>query len=336
MATGVGSGGIALAAEAGDKLGECLLEAAALYDKRKAPVLLCEALLRYARHLSSPNLRAGPPGAAAGDGGARAGAARAGGWSSKEVCAVLAKVEVQLGSMQAADQVMVLGAMAHLSENLGCQRKVAYYLYRAARAHATCSQWALAHDILLLAAGICGLDARKLEPEHRHVARILSPRASAPRETLAKRGEQWVRGGKGGGGSELLWWGWFSLQASIMGDLMHFAQMLSDDARVARYCSYWLSRVTSPSHTLQWAQAGGGDAGTAVAMQRMLLNQLFYRSSVFLGSLSPPTPGGPILRSIYMHLPADGPRIIANPARAVSISQKFSALWLYIVSIPGH
>ena len=94
MATGVGSGGLALAAEAGDKLGECLLEAAALYDKRKVPVLLCEALLRYARHVSSPNLRAGPPGAAAGDGGARAGAARGGGWSSKEVCAVLAKVEV--------------------------------------------------------------------------------------------------------------------------------------------------------------------------------------------------------------------------------------------------
>jgi hypothetical protein len=81
-------------------------------------------------------------------------------------------------------QAEVLNGQAYVYMIASRFDSAAYYLYRAARAHATCSQWALAHDILLLAAGICGLDARKLEPEHRHVALILSPRASAPSETL--------------------------------------------------------------------------------------------------------------------------------------------------------
>ncbi len=121
-------------------------------------------------------------------------------------------------------QVMVLGAMAHLSEDLGSRRKVAYYLHRAARAHATCNQWALAHDSLLLTATFCGLDVHKLEPS-RSEARMLALPAGVQREALAQRGEQWVLGAVREGRAATAEWGWFSLQASIMGDLLHFAQV---------------------------------------------------------------------------------------------------------------
>ena len=56
---------------------------------------------------------------------------------------MLAKVETLVASLQAADQVMVWGAMAKLVEDLQCRRKVAYYVYQAARTHVHCNQWAL-------------------------------------------------------------------------------------------------------------------------------------------------------------------------------------------------
>ena len=122
--------------------------------------------------------------------------------------------------------------------------QVVYFLYRAVRAHVYGNQWGLAHDSLLLAAAHCGLDVRQLEASP-VLAAHLQPRH---RDHLGWRSGRWLcRGGMTRGLEDAGHpkWGWFSLQASIMADLMHFSQMLGNDERAARYGSYWLSRVGS-------------------------------------------------------------------------------------------
>ena len=67
------------------------------------------------------------------------------------------------------------------------------------------------------------------------------------------------------------------------------------------------------------AQAKTGcqtDAGaTHAARQRLLLNQLLYRSWGFMGSLSLPPCGGPLLRWLSVCIPPSGPRVVRNPER---------------------
>lgn len=106
-----GGGGVSLAAEAGDKVGECLLEASFLYEKRRVPLLQCEALLQYARHLAQVRE-------------VGAGGGRSVGELKKEVCGVLGKVEMLMANLPTADQIMVLGAMARVCEDFSWHRKV--------------------------------------------------------------------------------------------------------------------------------------------------------------------------------------------------------------------
>lgn len=83
---------------------------------------------------------------------------------------------------------------------------------------------------MLLVAAHCGLDVLSLEPSPA-VARILSPPApglqGGRRGASAGKGQSRVVGQAAGGKiGEGEGWGWFSLQASIMAELMHFSQML--------------------------------------------------------------------------------------------------------------
>jgi hypothetical protein len=137
-------------------LGWCLLEAAGLYEKRKVPLLQAQALIQYARHLHHLYARhthtsQGPVLNPAHRGG------------SSEVWSVISKVEDLLPGMPGPDQVMVLGAMASVCEELGWRRRLAALLYRAVRLHVNAHQWALAHDTLLIAAAHCGVDAAVLD-----------------------------------------------------------------------------------------------------------------------------------------------------------------------------
>ncbi|EKX32378.1 trafficking protein particle complex 9 [Guillardia theta CCMP2712] len=127
--------------DGGDEVGDMLLEAASLYEKRRAYYLQCQALLRFAHYVACGRTLDGLDSDSFSE--------------LDEAPEATCPRVLPWGGRSEVFAIAVLGCMALLAFDMQCYRKFSYFVWKISHCHSASNSWHLALDSLLIAAPFC-------------------------------------------------------------------------------------------------------------------------------------------------------------------------------------